>query len=201
MHPWGSLVLLVETQFQGVIQGDWWQWAESKSNICLCLTKPSRGPGQRAVSSTNLLPPSHPLSQIAPGQTSKGSLQVGVGAAVMFWGGHDQGSHVTDCLKLLWTHGLWSWFIYVRVLVTNWPEALLNEQAWGPSNGLTESAGADRLALLLGRFCSRVLSSQPPQGHFSSFWHCSANQSFGRRLSHQHRMMRAVLTHRAGHST
>lgn len=62
-----SLVLLEKKQLQGVIQGDWCQWTESKSNICSCLTELIREPGQRAMSSTNLLLPSRPPNQIAPG--------------------------------------------------------------------------------------------------------------------------------------
>lgn len=84
----------------------------------------SREPGQRAVSNTNLLSTSGPLSQ-----TSNSSLEV---QHRMFWAGHDQDSHVVDCLKLPQTQSLWL-MTYLHFSLGDTMTINTNEQAWGPT--------------------------------------------------------------------
>lgn len=142
-------------------------------------------------------PPLSPWVRVPQCQMSNSSLQVGVAAARIFWAGHDQDSHVVDCLKLPRPQSLWL-MTYLHFSLGNPVTINTNEQAWDPSSGLVGPGAADRFILLFGRISSHMLSCQSLQGHFSTFWHCSTNQPFGSRLFHQHRRMRAMPSHKTG---
>lgn len=165
MHLWASLALLEEKQqLQGVIQGAWCQWGESLSNVCASLSW--AGSWARELCLTRgLLLPSHPLSRIASGQRHDGGLEGRgeerrVGTALVFWGGHNHGNAVMDCLQLLWSRSLW---VMVYLYHSPGGQVTVSTVRW-TSEGLAGAVGADRPTLLLGRFCSHTLSSQLPQG-------------------------------------